>query len=746
LIGSRPLPIRLFLFVALGAHLLAALVLLPVTSHPFDIVALTGPAEAWLRWGFSPLFQWKFGLDYLGLTLSSQAGRLFLVWLGVPGIVAAHVAWKLVLVAANLLSALVLYRLSYRFIPHHARLLAALWLANPAVLWVSAGHGQVESVAALSVFSAIALSLSGRLFWAGAITGLGTGIEYFPLAVAAAVLIWWRGGLLQSRQVIHYVVGVGLSLGVCFVPELASPIGRAALTGGLASSSGFDVNNPSSLLTIWTLLGTRWSHYWPILFILSAFVLVAVMFAWKTPSWERGIVAIAGSIVLVLLWDANSLPQFALIAATALYLLAVVAPVNPLLLVGLPTAGLSTYFLWLDNGASTPNAFFFDDWSRMVIRLWEPPQSAQLATQLSRLFAAGLLVTFGYALYSSRFARKPSWLAALAASSAVCLALCIWAAQPVFWIGAFSAAPTADLPDFSRTIMTRPGVATALGVDTFRLDYSGPLVRAAKESTIEPAAGFHVTTPDLFSATGVGDIRPAAQWGEQSVVLPEWNQRRGSVTNIRIEVLIGSPDPRQALDADTGRVQLLVNKVSLAPAEIRPLATGRGLERWARANFVVPSAVVDPTGALTISVAPGSVVWDGLGSSPWMRVLPESGTLDAESNGQYIPLAYHMDENGQGYATGLPVVSTQVVTIPSSQSYRYFPPGSIGEAVLRWPPGDFALSRNVPARLFGGIYLLVLTAGSAALILRLVNSATECPANSTKPTEARAAARIKDSA
>src|SRR5437773_2780946 len=142
-----------WLWIAVGFHLTCALVLVPVVSHPYDLAVLTGNAEAWLRWGFSPFYNWKFGVDYAALAVSAQALRAFLTSLGMPGIAALHVAWKLPLVLANLLTAGTIYRLALKFAPERAPILAVLWLVNPAVLWVSAGHGQVESLSILCVFA-----------------------------------------------------------------------------------------------------------------------------------------------------------------------------------------------------------------------------------------------------------------------------------------------------------------------------------------------------------------------------------------------------------------------------------------------------------------------------------------------------------------------------------------------------------------------------------------------------------------
>ena len=54
-----------------------------------------------------------------------------------------------------------------------------LWLISPVPLWVSAGHGQVESLTVLAdVVLALDLLLRRRPLLAGIVLGLGIGIEY----------------------------------------------------------------------------------------------------------------------------------------------------------------------------------------------------------------------------------------------------------------------------------------------------------------------------------------------------------------------------------------------------------------------------------------------------------------------------------------------------------------------------------------------------------------------------------------
>ena len=242
-----------WLFAAIGFHIACAIVIAPVTSHPYDLAVITGNSEAWLRWGVSLFYNWKFGADYTLLTLAAQSSRAFLSALGTPGVIAIHVAWKLPLISANILTAAIIYRVSTKFRRDNASALAALWLFNPVTLWVSAGHGQIESVAILCVFASVLLALDGHLFLAGVCTGAGVGIEYFPAAVIGSVVVWSRGSYLPGRRpLLAYGLGLMSSLIVCFAPVLFDPVGRVGLLAGLSSSAHPGNVFGSSVLTVWT--------------------------------------------------------------------------------------------------------------------------------------------------------------------------------------------------------------------------------------------------------------------------------------------------------------------------------------------------------------------------------------------------------------------------------------------------------------------------------------------------------------
>jgi hypothetical protein len=204
--------------VAMVVHALAALALMPVAGQPYDLAVLTGTSGAWLRWGV-PLFdQWKFGFDLSVLAVGSQTLSFALEHLGLSGGAALAVAWKLPLVLADLLVGAVLVDLGRQLRSQRPGLVATLWLISPVPLWVSAGHGQVESLTVLAIVLALDLLLRHRPALAGIVLGLGIGIEYLPALVALVVAFWLYVGAIERRELYRFAAGCAGALAFCFGP------------------------------------------------------------------------------------------------------------------------------------------------------------------------------------------------------------------------------------------------------------------------------------------------------------------------------------------------------------------------------------------------------------------------------------------------------------------------------------------------------------------------------------------------
>jgi hypothetical protein len=631
--------------------------------------------------------------------------------LGAPGVASLHVAWKLPLVVADLVTAGVIYRLSRRFAPSKATLLATLWLVNPVVLWVSAGHGQVEAIAILCLLGALELALDGRLFVAGVVTGLGVGIEYFPIAAFGAIIVLSRGGYLVGRRpLLTYSGGLILALLVCFVPVLLDPVGRTALAGGLVSSAGYSSSLPGftaqpteSLLTIWSWLGYRLSNTWPLIF--GGLGLACLVVGWRLAKRGPQIAPFFLSAVLFLavVLDSNALPQFAIVAAAALWLLALVLEVEPLVMTALPAAGIATYFVYLDFGQNTANAFFYDAWAATGARLWPVPQSEQAAVFLGHLFSLGLVMVVAYAAVRLTKPSRLSWAGAIAAGVALCLVLVVWASQPSIWLAALSAPPSANLPAFESFLAVRDGMIVSRTSNSYDVRYPETLLAASRAGAIQPSTGLRLSVADLFSQTGVGNPQDAQAWLDYSLTIPGWQRIRPSIQSLWVVLMLGSnkwsdtAPPRASDEA----LQVNGSRISSASAFFLNLPGPVG---WAYVSFRVPAALVLENGRVDITLEPSTILWSGSTAGPWVRVLPASGTLAAFIDVATINPKYEITSQGQGYLSGLPFKGGYLVSLDLAHA----PTFQVTGAVVVWPQTSESWKHNPLLQGSGAIFGLTL--------------------------------------
>jgi hypothetical protein len=711
-----PTPRRNWLYVSAAFHIICASVLAPVTSHPYDMAVLTGPAQAWLDWGFPLLYNWKFGLDYAALAVLSQGFRAFLASADVPGVMAIHIAWKLPLVAANLLVAGAVYQLGLRLAPNRAAALASLWLLSPVALWVSAGHGQAEALGVLSIFAALLLALDGRLVLAGLITGFGVGIEYFPLAALGSVAIWGRGGQLAgSHPLARYGIGLVSSLVLCFLPQLVDPVVRASLVEGLASSSGSGVAQGTSPLTIWAWAGFRGAEYWPIVFGLLGIASFAAAFHFARRSPAVGLLFISIVLTCAVVLDPNTLAQFSLIASAALWLIALAVPASPLILIVLPAAGAATAFFFLD-ASSTANAYFFDDWAGKVVNLWPVPYSELVAAFLGYSFSVGLLATTIYAAATHQV--RPllrgsmpalSLVTAAAMGSGVCILLSIWALQPAVWRSALNSAPDQNLPDFGAFVANREGQVEVVANGEWKVSYASGLIAASREGNIQPQAGLRLAAQDLYDRQTAGVARAPELWTNHTVVIPNWKQVQQSVDLLWIEVLVGSQGWSQTAPPTTQDIAMRVNSATLPAATVRLVTPG-----WALADFQVASTLAGPDGRFDLLPTPSSLIWNGSQQGPWVRILPASGRFHALVNLQPRELMFQLNPHGDGFLYGLPLRSSCVVAVTPTEISPY----EIKGAYLDWPEAPQPWRRNPWFQILGATYALVILATTAWLLSR----------------------------
>jgi hypothetical protein len=260
-------PLRWVLFLGV----LARLILIPLTSWGVDTPAFVLSVVSLLYTG-SPYSSTLFFNPPLAPFL--QAPTIWIVSTFLPGTalvpvvpavspaaattgfvsplvpsVAALVALKLPLLAADVGSTLVLFHLvrGSRGLPY-AGPIAAAWFLNPILIWTSAVHGEVDGLAALFVLLLLWALLRQNALAAGACLALATFAKFYPILLAPLVVAAFLAsppgpatGERPSRRRQLGLLGAGAAVGslpfVIYAPELWSILTTSATVtryGGLS--------------------------------------------------------------------------------------------------------------------------------------------------------------------------------------------------------------------------------------------------------------------------------------------------------------------------------------------------------------------------------------------------------------------------------------------------------------------------------------------------------------------------------
>ncbi|MGC2192722.1 MAG: glycosyltransferase [Candidatus Dormiibacterota bacterium] len=737
---GRKLP-RIVL-AAIIVHLVAAIALMPVSGQPFDLASLTGASEAWLRWGFPILYHWKFGFDVTGLALGAQSLRFVLEQLGMSGAAAIATAWKLPLVLADVVVGLTLLDLGVRLGMRRPELVPTLWLLSPVSLWVSAGHGQIESLTILAFVLSLDLLVRRRCFLAGIVVGLGIGIEFLPAVMVLVVGVWLYAALINRRQGAHFVAGLGVALVGCFGPSLFSSIGRSSLFSGLSSTAGVTTGSGSATggqvaggASLWGVFGVTPGHFWVIAAMLAGaglIVVVAIKARKESSAIARqrlGVVAAGGLLLSIVVLDPGALPQFSDLALGGLCLIGIGVGLSPIVIVMGPLLQLAGGLLKVYGG--TFQSYWYDMWIKSDNSGWAFPQSPLAANITGRLGAliivTGLFwVLFRPAATANSPRRKAPKLrrsgnVVIGASAAVAILgsgfLATWSLQPTFWREVGSGGP-ASLADFASTTATRPGQVAGSEHGAV-ISFSPTLISASSQARVSPSMTLTVKAQPLFIATDAGKPLDASA-ATDIVTIPKWSARRADIRSVWVSVLLGRPDWVSQVAAGKAAPDLVEGTDPISPTAIRWLITG-----WSVMTYRVPASWISSEGTLHLSVTGTSpldshLVWNGASRSRWIVVELQS----AESTVTIDGVPYHSlvtePPPSVGYFNDavasiqrLPVSASTIVTGVAVGGV----PGTVVSAALEWPTSS-PLDGAVPGFwLFelGVLDIVVLLAGALAM-------------------------------
>jgi hypothetical protein len=631
--------------VAMVIHVIAAFTLMPVAGHPYDLAALTSASGAWLRWGVPLFYHWKFGFDLSVLGIGSQSLSYVLEHLGMSGAAALAAAWKLPLVLADLLVGAILVDLGWRLRCPRPGLIATLWLISPVSLWVSAGHGQIESLTILAIVLSLDMLIRRRPLLAGIVVGLGIGIEYIPVMVALIVVFWLYASAIGRREVCHFVAGCVGALALCFGPPLASDLGRTSLLGGLTFTASVASHPGHTQATsvsssLWAIFDLSPGQLWLFTALLASAALMIVL-ARKARSADRvdphrlGVLATGGLLLCLTLFDPGALPQFSVLVLAGLCLVGLCVDLSPAAIILGPLLQLAAGFFYVYGGSF--QSFWYDMWVTTGIDGWPFPQSVEFQAWAARLGA--VVITFGLLAVPSRMlsasvsARLRIGLirSAIIAGVLGTAFLAVWSLQPAFWQGVGSHGPP-TLADFNAITATQPGEISTTPNGTL-ITFASSSVLAERESAVSPSLMLSVNAHPFFAQTEANSAR-FGRGLRQTLTIPGWKREKKQVNSLWVSTLIGRPTWRTQADVVNDVPALVVYGTPVSSGEANWVAPG-----WAVITYSIPSSLVSAGGQLRIGLQQSRqnrnvVEWNGNSHVRWVLVSLHSGAAMATINGK----------------------------------------------------------------------------------------------------------------
>jgi hypothetical protein len=613
---------------------------MPVAGHPYDLASLTGTSGAWLRWGVPLFYHWKFGSDLSLLAVGSQSFAYVLEHLGMSGAAAVATAWKVPLVLADLLIGVILVDLGKQLRSPRPGLIATLWLISPVPLWVSAAHGQIESLTVLAIVLSLDLVLRRRPLLAGVVTGLGIGVEYLPAMVGLIVVFWLYSSVMGRREVVRLAAGCAGALAFCFGPPLATDLGRTSLLGGLsftanvASHPGAQTHASAPGASLWAVFDLSPGPFWLFTAMTAGAVLLAVLArkARRSDGAERerlGILAAGGLLLSVTILDPGALPQFSVLVLAGLCLIGLCLDLSPLVIIVGPFLQLAAGLLFVYGGSF--QSYWFDMWATTGASGWPFPQSSRAATLAARLSAA--VVELGLLLLASRLLRveMPVRLRTFLARTAIVAGalgtafFAVWSVQPGFWQGVGSQGPS-TLPDFPLITQTQPGILSMTS-GMAQITFSASQVQAARESSVKPALKLTLAADPFFAKTAANK----AKFGDktvQTVSIPGWPQEKGQVHSLWVSTLFGRHSWRSPTETLGGVPALMVRGKTVSSSKATWVAPG-----WAVVTYDIPASMISAKGKIKLGLreisSSGVLAWNGSPRVRWMVVSLHSGTAAA---------------------------------------------------------------------------------------------------------------------
>lgn len=718
---------------AMVFHVACALTLMPTAGQPYDIAALTGASDAWLRWGFPLLYNWKFGLDLSAMGVGAQGLRFLLEQLGMSGAAALAAAWKVPLVLSDLLVGACLLDLGFLLKVRRPALVPTLWLLSPVSLWVSAGHGQVEPLTILSFVLSMDLLFRRQPFFAGVVVGLGIGMEFLPAGIVLVVGLCLYTAVIRRQEALRFLLGLILATELCFEASFVSNVGRESLLAGLGftvtvtTHSGHGIGPAAAGSSLWSIVGLNPGKVWLLVLILAGGALLSVLavksrrLAGMAERRRLAMIGAGGLLLAIVLLDPGALPQFADLSLGALCLIALGVELSPMAIIVGPLLQLAAGLLFVYGGDF--QSYWYDMWVKTGNAGWPFPESlpaANAAALLGAVVVLGALVLAALhaAAPITRKVRVPLLPIAIAIAMVGSMFLAVWSYQPAYWQGVGSHGPT-SLADFQFLSATRQGTVSSSPAGT-TVQFRPVLSAAAREATVPPALVLTARARPLYSVTQAVVPVPG-DTAQQSVTIPNWQRLHQDVRSVWVSIVVGRKNWNSADAAATGQPNLVAGVVDIHPASDQWLVPG-----WALMSFTVPASQISPAGVLPLSLqdtdpSDSELVWNGTSTKRWILVELHQGQASLTIDGATQTQSVNLEPPSAGAylnEQGVVVAAEPKAKILITRAVLGGEPAKVIGGAFGWPL-NAPLDRTIPAPgldIMGALDFLLLLGGTLALM------------------------------
>jgi len=261
------------------------LILMPISAHPFDgyvwyslsesilengPLALQSFPPLWYHYSLVPVaysYSWLAGIFGSGtIPMSSLPPALnfypnFHI-LAVPGLLFNSIV-KIPFLLSDIAIAVILFKTVRELTNKNglAETAAILWFLNPFVIWISAGWGMWDTIAAMFSIATLYLIIKKKFAYAGVSLSLGIATKLYPALFIIPLLIYllklnsnrWRNSV---RFFAPFIV-TSVLLFLPYIGTITNFFTNFFLPGAAVSGSSTDpIDNPLGFgLTYWSLYG-----------------------------------------------------------------------------------------------------------------------------------------------------------------------------------------------------------------------------------------------------------------------------------------------------------------------------------------------------------------------------------------------------------------------------------------------------------------------------------------------------------